>query len=346
MTGSLTQILKKYPKMNQTMPTLRPAMIEDAAQISALFKHTYGDSTHPCRNCDHIIDSMASKHDQWWLISRTDSIMGCLCIKRHDWNQAWETSYAIALPCLRAAAPGLSLRLLRLALREKPPQPFELCFYMPRTITAHQMMTHVRASVLVGYDGGQSLVQGYYEHHMFAIHPNDATPFANATPSHGPAADFPFAQYLNAALDLPSAPKAYPAACIVGPLSATQDGSFYRSYDHVSNVIMLSGHIRPNATEAEIIADLGVFLSCHPDAYHIGAYVLPDKVSLIKAMLEMGFSITAYLPAWYAEENTRYDCAMLVKRHVRCQPKNHGFDKEIKKFDMVYSELAEAYRHA
>ena len=55
-----------------------------------------------------------------------------------------------------------------------------------------------------------------------------------------------------------------------------------------------------------------------------------DKLTLVKAMLDAGFRITAYLPAWHWSRGARYDCLLLARRDNGFASKN-GLDAQYRR---------------
>ncbi|MFC5474745.1 hypothetical protein [Paraherbaspirillum soli] len=324
---------------------IRPGTVEDANDLAELFCITYGQTTHPCQSPDFIRNGIASNNELWFVAEADSSIEGsiggCLCVARHSWNRTWETCYAIIHPRLRSSLSGLIYRLVRTGHENLRPEPWELGFYTPRTPAAHRVMSKTNAPVLVGHDGGPNLVDGLREYHMMAIHRPTVAGFSHVSPLNGPVGRSPFIQqHLYAPLALQPTPGAYPSVCFTGSPGAEKDSLFRYSHDQAASAITLSEYVGSGTTEWEICADLEAFAARDRTIAYMGAYILADKVELIRKMLETGFVITAYLPAWHLHRNSRYDCVMLVKRSFSKIPEKRGFDADIEALDRAYVQLA------
>ncbi|EJM78550.1 hypothetical protein [Pseudomonas sp. GM55] len=317
---------------------LRPGKTEDVNSLAELFSVTYGQTTHPCQNPIHIYNAMISGLQKWFIVDIDSLIVGCLCIARRPWNQSWEVCYGMVHPDTRRA--GLISSLVRLGLGSHFTESIELGFYITRNIASHSVMKKIRAAVLVGHDGGPDMVDGVREYHFTAIHPRAADGFRHIAPWYASKSGTEFiSDYLYKSLSLEPVSDAYPATYLTGPQGTDQHGALLYSYDPAAKALMLSGYVGTSETGQGIMDELKALLQHWKSAEYVSACVLADKLELISSMIRLGFSITAYLPAWYQQDGARYDCILLVLQDFPQVPRSHGFDAEVMFFDQAYSRL-------
>jgi hypothetical protein len=328
------------PDDNQcTKLELRHATIEDSIGLSALSCRTEGLIAQPCQNPSSIRNAIASKHQIWIVADDGSAIVACLGIARHKWNLSWEIACVKVDP--RFHRSGLRSRLIRAGLRCLRPHPSELGFSVTCMPIAYRALCRTVDSVLVGHDGGSNVIDGVREYHMMGIiRPSDGG-FLHFSPPHEVLLCSPVIKNrLYAPLGLRQMPGSYPRVYLVGSPGSRHDSPFRYLLDETASAITLTEYAKTCATQREIATDLQAFVARHPNVAYVSACVLSDKVELLRAMFEMGFEITAYLPAWYLHQNARYDCAMLVRRNFSQTPHKRGFDAEIELMDDAYAQLA------
>ncbi|TDA47810.1 hypothetical protein [Burkholderia pyrrocinia] len=165
--------------------------------------------------------------------------------------------------------------------------------------------------------------------------------FNHASPLHSIFRKSKFVQdQIYAPLGLHYRPAAYPPRRVSGapnfidhPTKPRRDERINSTNDFQRNILSLP------TSQTDIESSLGTFNATNQDINYAKGIVLADKVKLIRSMLQTGFKITAYLPAWHWQEDTRYDCLMLVKRNF-IVPNRNGFDSEISMFDKEYEKMA------
>lgn len=318
---------------------LRPGKVEDADKLAALFRITYGETTHPCQSPSYIYNAIISEQQKWFVLEIDSSILGCSCVARRAWNQSWEACYGVVHPNARRS--GVISSLIRLSLEGHDPELIELGFYIPRNIAIHSVMSKIREGVLVGHDGGPNMVDGIREYHFTAIHPPTAGEFTHIAPPYTATLKTSFIKdFLYTSLGLQPVLGTYPSTYFTGPPGTEKHSSFLYSHDDIANAFTLSGYVGTAATEHEVFLELKDLLESWAKPAYIGAYILSDKVELISRMIGLGFVITAYIPAWHLHSHTRYDCVMLVRHNFFQPPQSHGFDAELVFFGHAYSELA------
>jgi hypothetical protein len=141
-------------------------------------------------------------------------------------------------------------------------------------------------------------------------------------------------------LGLRQMPGTYPGVYFAGSPGSKHDSPFGYLLDEPASTITLTEYAKASVMPREIATDLQVFVARHPNVAHVSACVLSDKVELLRAMLEMGFEITAYLPAWYLHQDARYDCVVLARRNFSQTQDKRRFDQEMELMDDAYAQLA------
>lgn len=323
---------------------LRPGRAEDADDVAELFRATYGKTTHPCKNPSFIREGIDRKQQLWFVVDDNSVIRGCICTALHSWNRSWEVCFGIVQPQFRNS--GVASRLAHMCLETVCPGSLELGYYTPRLPSVHHIMTKEKDAVLVGHDGGPNMADGSREYHMLAIYPPEKRGFCHVAPLSDPVLRAPFIRHrLYDFLKTQPVPGVYPDVYFTGPPGSERDTLFRFSHDELANAITLSAYLGLGTTASEVAADLDTFIARHPSIHYWGAYVLSDKSELIRGMLQNGFVMTAYLPAWHLHGNARYDCAMLVRHDFPYAPEKHGFDADIEALSHTYAQLADDICH-
>jgi len=69
------------------------------------------------------------------------------------------------------------------------------------------------------------------------------------------------------------------------------------------------------------------------------AIILADKSREIAMFFELGFKITAFMPAWYENNGKRYDCVMLGNAIVQASPTSRRSGKKAQEFAAGFEEV-------
>lgn len=317
--------------------TFRRAMVGDAPSLRRLFGVSDGLRAYPYQRRSRLLKQLCSDKNLWVVALIDGIVIGCSCVVRHDWNQTWEFSFAVIDPDVQRL--GVLTKMIGVEFSLLKSTAHELGFYKPKDASAHFGALEKHAPVLVGHDGGQVKVYGRTEYHMFAIYPVLQNNFIHVSPDYS----FDVSTIKNdiyTALDLSWSSAAYPEICFVGQAGVRKWGAF--SYFENQNTKTLSfGSFKSLGlqTQEQIFDKLMRFLCFKSAIEYFSACVLADKQALIAHMLEIGFKITAYLPAWFFLSGCRYDCVMLVLDRRMVVPENNGFKKEILRLDRMYAEL-------
>ena len=73
-------------------------------------------------------------------------------------------------------------------------------------------------------------------------------------------------------------------------------------------------------------------------ARHVRLTILVDKATLIRDLIEAGFELAAYLPAWCPRGRSRYDCVLMVRGRFEVDPADNGLRDVIELFRHGFSQ--------
>ena len=325
---------------------VRRAGKSDARAIAELFQRTYEDSSHECKEVEYVRQTLLGDDHTWIVCEDGDEIVSVTCCRRSGWNHSYETCYSITKRHVRGQ--GLAKRLFVTALDVAYRRgDCEIVVGYPRSQTMFQLTTSGFASppVAVGYDGGINVANGQREYHLITMARN-----ARANPIRvAPRIDA--FQWLDsvrrpvlASLGFASEPGEYPLAIVAGSglgHEATIHG-FRFSYLHdptsPSGAVQVTGLSRQGSFATSPEKAFTSFVSKFASMPYIGVQVLVDKRPVIDLLQEIGFTITAYLPAWYPKGGRRFDCLMLVKSRFSAQPISHGLESVIDGFRGTFEQ--------
>lgn len=318
---------------------IRRATVADARRICALFEKEYGDSSHPCLDEHYVREAISSRSEVWFAADvEIDTLIGCMSVSYNAQNRSWEFGRGMISQHYRKM--GVISALMQAAIDSMPSSTHDLTFVVARNYASLQALRNYVDVIPVGHDGSPNMVRGIREHHAVAI----GSFGAGRHPHYLPAAPvFSESAFLRRQvfepLGLGATVGVYPNTFFWGHGDLFSDQFTYRQDERV-DAIYLCQHARgDSATMDDVIGDLHRFLARHGGSQqYVGAIVLADKLDLVKAMLEIGFAMTAYLPAWHWHRGARYDCVLLARREHGFANKN-GLDAYIDSFDAAYRDI-------
>ncbi|RQR44369.1 hypothetical protein DIE19_35905 [Burkholderia sp. Bp9126] len=320
--------------------TIRRGTVSDVARLCLLFEREYGDSSHPCLD-ERYVRSAVSNNSEIWFVAEEErgAAIGCVSVSYNAQNRSWE--FGRAMISTRHRQMGILSSLMRSVIDAMPVANHDLTFAIARNDIALRALQGHIDSVVVGHDGAPNMVHGVHEHHIVAIRKFRSPEFGHCLPLSPIFRESAFLRSeILEPLGLAGAPQPYPDTCFWGHGNDFSDGFTFRRDDRV-DALYLCQHIgAPFMTERDIAADLLRFLKHRNTTAYVGAIVLADKSILIRTMLENGFRITAYLPAWHWSRGARYDCVLLARRGPDFASKT-GLDAHIDAFDAAYHEISQ-----
>lgn len=185
---------------------------------------------------------------------------------------------------------------------------------------------------VVGSDGGKHLVSGVREEHVVVLAVNPLRRVARTAPR---VPLLPSGSDLHARiarLGLDDKPGPYPPVTIVGrrggEVFESDTGRVTYSYFAPSRCATVSAV--DAADPVDVLRCLASLLGARPEIEHLTVSVLADKQALIRQLCAGPFTVTAYVPAWYADGERRYDCAWLTARLDPRTPVRLGTDALIR----------------
>jgi hypothetical protein len=322
--------------MSDKMFTIRKATAEDAPRIARLFQLTYGKSSHPCEDTQYVRERITSGITTWRVAMDEDCLIACTTLILNTWNRSWELARAITLPQYREA--GLGTELMRQSVKKAcASSSCDVIVGFPRS----RKMLHIVSEALtppllpVGHDGAINVANGTREYHLVTFTPNPAAEFRHYIPARNSLADTEFV-HNNIMRPLGFTPERgeYPPMWIVGNGindHHLQPFSFRYNPSCPSEAIEITGYNADSLDVGEVAQELISMLD-HFDARHARMVVLVDKNELIERLVDAGFEVTAYLPAWYLHRNGRYDCVLMARGCFFEEPTDHGVRDVVEHF--------------
>lgn len=325
---------------------VRRADRSDAHAIAELFQQTYENSSHECKEVEYVRQTLVGDDHMWMVCEDQDEIVSVTCCRRIRWNRSYETCYSITRREYRGQ--GLAKRLfltgLDLASRRRD---CDIVVGYPRNQTMLELTTSGFASppIAVGHDGGINVANGTREYHLITIARN---PRANPIRVAPRADAFPWLDSMRqpvlSSLGFASEPGEYPPAVVAGSRlgheATIQGHRFSYLYDPTSpsGAVHVTGLSRQGSIAMSPERAFAGLVSRFASMPYIGVQVLVDKRPAIELLQEIGFQITAYLPAWHHQEGRRFDCVMLVRSRFSAQPISHGLQMVIDVFRGTFEQ--------
>lgn len=326
--------------------SLRRAGLHDAEALAALFRVTYPESSHPCRDPGFVRGSLAAGDDLWLVADAEGTIVACTGLVWHGWSGLFETCRSVTHPDWRGR--GLARGLYERALTIAYSRPgTALTVGWPRSRAMFELMSVglARPLVITGHDGALNVVGGAREFHLLGVTVERARlrRLAPSTPAWRVLRPF-LVDAVLAPLGLPDEPGAYPADWVAGPPGgerlarqgwqvsfARQVGGAASAPDGAEPGVQVTG--LGAETWRDGAAGVRAVLRACPRAAHVSVCVLADKDLLVAALRDLGFRVTAYLPAYFSAGGRRHDCLLLCRRSAATAPRCHGTEELVVRFD-------------
>ena len=315
---------------------IRSATVEDAHEIACLFRVAYGESSHPCKNAQHVFDSICSGAASWRVAVDQGHVVACAALLLYHWNRCWELGRGVTLPEYRGE--GLAPKILQeCAQAACASSSCDLMLGFPRNRTMLNILRNIQPSLVpVGHDGGINLANGAREYHSIACTLNPNARFRHCIPASHSLAHSEFVHdNIFQPLELSPEEDCYPPVWIVGDSNQHPAlASFSFEYDPqcTSRSLEITGCNGKFRNTREAAKTLLLMLASFSDVHHVRLTVLVDKTGFIQHLTDAGFEITSYLPAWYLHQQVRYDCLLLVRRSFSQEPIDHGMRDLIDRF--------------
>jgi len=318
----------------QEKATTRRATRGDVGQLAALFQAVYVNSSHPFQSAADIEEFLADERNFEIVIEIDKKIVAGAAMTYSAWNDAYEFGRAITHPDFQRQ--GLAGLVMQQVVQEVCQRTLGSVFFgFPRVRrVADLAATLALPFVAIGHDDGRNVVNGQREVHLIVYAVPGHARFLHVAPPVPQVLHAPFLrEHVFRPLGLTMTPGAYPPEYFVGPpcrWQRTHDGFVFDYEASAPNrAVEIVGHLTPTVPVTDLCAKLNGLLQELSNAEHVTVTVLADKVDLIRELCGAGFQITAYLPAWYARKQRRFDCVQLVRASAIHQPLVQGFDATV-----------------
>ncbi len=335
-----TKELQKGPPMEENNIHSRAATISDASGIAKLFQDAYGDSSHPCRKSDFVQATLNRPGEKWFVLEDESRILACTGYARSSWNQTYEICRSVT--ARESQRRGFGRKVYESSLVEMLGMgDADYLFGMPRSFGMYRIMSQgiEPPLVLVGHDGAMNRANGQREYHLLGVIRNPRSKVERVAPVIGQIAASAFvADKILKPLGSEGRTGPYPERSIVGEPAEHRLGTpggcvdYCLSRDPGNAVAKITRVETESGGPREIHRALRSFLEHEDDLQHASVHVLADKEELIGLLVEEGWVITAYLPAWHLEGGKRYDCVLLVKQSFSDAPLAHDTRAIIEEF--------------
>lgn len=307
---------------------IRNATPEDSLSIARLFQLAYGQSSHPCKDAQHVREGIGSGSTAWRVAVDQDRVVACVTLIVNVWNHSLELARAVTLPEYRGG--GLGTELMQCSVDEAcTSSSCDVIVGFPRSRTMLHIVSGLKPSMLpVGHDGAINVANGTREYHAIAYTRNPGVRFRHHIPSSPSLADSEFV-HNNIFGPLGFSPERaeYPPQWVVGDGIEHPDlKPFSFGYDPFcpSDAIEITCYNADSRDAGQVARELILMLDSFYHARHARLVVPVDKSEFIEKLADAGFEVTAYLPGWYLHQGGRYDCVLMVRRRFSAEPTDHG----------------------
>lgn len=315
---------------------IRPAEAGDVPGLVELFRVAYADSSHPCKDTGFVLSTIDSSGFVWRVVADGSRIVACSAVVEHAWNGTWEIGRGVTHPDYRGEGIGASLCQECVTAACAAPT-CELVHGFPRNATIARIAAQSRPALLfTGHDGGINVANGVREFHGVIFGRNPGARFRHFIPRRASLADTGFVQRtIFEVLGLMPERGDYPECWIAGPGTAPEPGQAF-SIEHdpgcLSGSLEVTGYFGGARTAREVMAELLCMLGQIPGVLHTRLAVLADKTEFMEKLTLHGFEAVAYLPAWYRQDDGRFDCILMVRSNFRDEPVAHGLSDVVVRF--------------
>jgi len=330
----------------QTTGIVRRAGLQDAPQLAELFRPVYPNSSHPFQRLSDIEDFLSDLRNFEVVVEREQKIVAGAAMTYCAWNDSYELGRAITHPDHQGH--GLAALLVQEAVRQVCARDLGSVFFgFPRVRRIADICFSLQPQfVPVGHDGGRNVANGKREVHLIIYAIPRHAGFVHVAPDSA-VGNSSFRERLYRTMGLTTVSGAYPDAPFIGALHSKCRRHAGFVYDggpsSANNAIEITGYDESATDPAALCQALQSFIAEFRDARHFTVTLLADKVELIQRLLDLGFVVAAYLPAWYAEREHRFDCVQLTRASYTEAATVQGFDNTL---TAVSAELDRIYSRA
>src|SRR5262249_44204005 len=184
-------------------------------------------------------------------------------------------------------------------------------FGFPRVRRIADVATELSpAFVAAGHDGGRNVVDGRREVHLILYAVPSYAEFVHVAPPTELFESSFLRENLYAFLRLAIKAGDYPSEFFVGPPSIHEfrELGFIFEYDvnSPSRALEITGYTGESKNHDQICDTLDELVESRRGVQHETVTVLADKIELIRKLINRGFAVGGYLPAWYSRDHSRF----------------------------------------
>jgi hypothetical protein len=325
-------------KFQRSGPSIRRAGPADAHRVAELFQSEYGNSSHPFRTVEGVRAFLSDSRNCQMIAEDRGRVVSSMAMTYYEWNSSSETGRGVTLPDYRCG--GLAAILLcRVVDWAHGDGQGEVFFGYPRVRRIADLCSDLQPPILmVGHDAGLNVANGSRETHLIVISAPIRAGIEHVAPLAESLAGYSFIQRSTYdKLSLRGKPGRYPRRVFVGNIvgSVMRSDDFLVQYDPIgpNQAVEILSSEPGVANPDQLCSQLRKCLACFPAARHVTATVLADKGSVIQGLEEIGFRITAYLPAWHKAGRARFDCIQMARVSYAEVPNTHDLGDLIADFD-------------
>jgi GNAT superfamily N-acetyltransferase len=319
---------------------VRRAGSNDAYAIATLFDSVYRDSSHPFRSVASVVEFLEDSRNFQILAEAGNRIVASMAMTYNSWNNSHELGRAITVPDFRRN--GVARFLMQQVVDwVGDVASGDLIFGYPRVRRIAKLCTELNPMIIpVGHDAGRNVANARRETHLIVCGIPRYARFTHVAPPVSDLVEWRFLrEQIYAPLGLSGSPGRYPGQCFVGAASRNTVRSGAWTFDYPagdpSGALAVIGRELDGLGPGEISQELDEMLSGFQDVQHVTATVLGDNIQVIAALADRGFTVSAYLPAWYKHGQCRYDCVQVTR------PQYHGMSSKQDFADLIGALQAE-----
>jgi GNAT superfamily N-acetyltransferase len=322
--------------------TVRRAEAKDACAVASLFHSMYRDSSHPFQSIASVREFLEDNRNFQILAEADNRVVASMAMTCNPWNDSYELGRAVTIPEYRRN--GLAGYLMQQVVDwVAAAGSGELIFGYPRVRRIAELCAGLDPRiVVVGHDAGRNVANGSRETHLIVCGIPRHARFTHVAPVAMEWLDWRFLrEQIYASLGLAGSPGQYPVRHFAGTASRNRVAVGAWVFDYAggdpSGALDVIGRRQDGATPRDMSRELDKALSGLAEVRHVTATLLADKVAVIRALIESGFELCAYLPAWYREGQRRYDCVQLARRQYSSAATTQDFPDLLDRLRAAFS---------
>ncbi|MBI4147544.1 GNAT family N-acetyltransferase [Candidatus Woesearchaeota archaeon] len=267
---------------------------EHAKGIADLYKRVYNNkySLLEFTNPETVTEIVKEPKYVWYVAISNDEIIGSAAAEIDFWNNSAEPGRGVVDK--QYSGKGIATTLLFHIKNETLERGVDIMWSTARNLPIYKICKKTLEMEPVGYFPGAHLVEER-ETHLIMMNLLPAGKTKRIISPVDKLYHLPGVQKICRELDLKGIIDDYPKDIFVAAPSTKETviKGFYNKREKSFTI---------NKMEGENFESLE----------YLQATLLADKIDPINRLQHLGFSITAFLPAWYLQEGKRYDCVMMA----------------------------------